>query len=54
VMAAMLNFGGVAFYAVFASGELQPWAEPAEEESVDYPKKEESQVETTAWNEVSR
>lgn len=27
-MAAIVHFSGVIFYAIFASGELQPWAEP--------------------------
>jgi hypothetical protein len=48
----MIHFGGVAFYAMFASGELQPWAEPVPEETDDYPKKDEAQMETTALNEV--
>jgi ACS family sodium-dependent inorganic phosphate cotransporter-like MFS transporter 6/7/8 len=30
-MAATVHFIGVTFYAVFASGELQPWAEPPAE-----------------------
>ncbi|XP_047002784.1 vesicular glutamate transporter 1 [Schistocerca americana] len=29
IMAAMVHLFGVTFYALFASGELQPWAEPA-------------------------
>jgi ACS family sodium-dependent inorganic phosphate cotransporter-like MFS transporter 6/7/8 len=32
IMAATVHFIGVTFYAVFASGELQPWAEPSAEE----------------------
>nr|CAG4643163.1 EOG090X04X8 [Ilyocryptus agilis] len=28
IIASVIHFFGVAFYAVFASGELQPWAEP--------------------------
>lgn len=32
IMAAVVHFFGVTFYAVFASGELQPWAEPSAEE----------------------
>nr|CAD7396346.1 unnamed protein product [Timema poppensis] len=28
IMAASVHFVGVTFYAIFASGELQPWAEP--------------------------
>ena len=31
VIAAVIHFLGVAFYAMFASGELQPWAEPPPE-----------------------
>jgi ACS family sodium-dependent inorganic phosphate cotransporter-like MFS transporter 6/7/8 len=31
-MAATVHFIGVTFYGVFASGELQPWAEPSAEE----------------------
>lgn len=27
-MAAIVHFSGVIFYGIFASGELQPWAEP--------------------------
>ncbi|XP_046388397.1 vesicular glutamate transporter 1 isoform X2 [Ischnura elegans] len=32
IMAATVHFFGVAFYGIFASGELQPWAEPTDEE----------------------
>ena len=32
VIASVIHFLGVAFYAVFASGELQPWAEPPKDE----------------------
>nr|CAG4647849.1 EOG090X04X8 [Moina brachiata]SVE92971.1 EOG090X04X8 [Moina brachiata] len=32
IIAAVIHFLGVAFYGVFASGELQPWAEQIEEE----------------------
>lgn len=28
IIAGMIHFGGVIFYALFASGELQEWAEP--------------------------
>lgn len=31
IMAGFIHFCGVAFYAIFASGELQPWAEPPAE-----------------------
>lgn len=30
-MAGLIHFGGVIFYGLFASGELQPWAEPPRE-----------------------
>ncbi len=52
VLAAMIHFGGVAFYAVFASGELQPWAEPAPGPTDEYSKKDQARMETTALNEV--
>ena len=32
IMAATVHLIGVTFYAVFASGELQPWAEPPVED----------------------
>uniref|UniRef100_A0A0M3IKK3 MFS domain-containing protein n=1 Tax=Ascaris lumbricoides TaxID=6252 RepID=A0A0M3IKK3_ASCLU len=32
LLASLIHFTGVTFYAVFASGELQEWAEPKEEE----------------------
>lgn len=32
MMAAIVHLCGCTFYAVFASGELQPWAEPTAEE----------------------
>lgn len=32
IMAATVHFIGVTFYGIFASGELQPWAEPTDEE----------------------
>lgn len=31
----MIHFCGVIFYAIFASGELQPWAEPPAVASID-------------------
>ncbi|XP_014244679.1 vesicular glutamate transporter 1-like [Cimex lectularius] len=31
LMAATVHFIGITFYAIFASGELQPWAEPPDE-----------------------
>ncbi|XP_034944012.1 vesicular glutamate transporter 1 [Chelonus insularis] len=32
IMAACVHFFGVTFYAIFCSGELQPWADPSAEE----------------------
>lgn len=32
LLASLIHFTGVTFYAVYASGELQEWAEPKEEE----------------------
>ncbi|CAD6188417.1 unnamed protein product [Caenorhabditis auriculariae] len=32
LLASLIHFTGVTFYAVYASGELQPWAEPKAEE----------------------
>lgn len=32
IVAACVHFFGVAFYAFFCSGELQPWADPTIEE----------------------
>ncbi|CAJ0941076.1 unnamed protein product, partial [Mesorhabditis belari] len=32
LLASMIHFTGITFYGVFASGELQDWAEPKEEE----------------------
>lgn len=54
IMAALIHFSGVAFYAFFASGELQPWAEPPPDYSEvpaqqKYP---DARMETTALNEV--
>lgn len=31
-MGAFVHFCGIIFYGIYASGELQPWAEPTEEE----------------------
>lgn len=30
LIAALVHYGGVIFYAIFASGEKQPWADPEE------------------------
>ena len=30
LIAAMVHYGGVIFYGIFASGEKQPWADPEE------------------------
>ena len=32
VIASLIHFAGVTFYAIFASGEKQPWADPPDEE----------------------
>lgn len=32
ILAAVIHYIGVIFYGFFASGELQPWAEPKVEE----------------------
>ncbi|XP_076030513.1 vesicular glutamate transporter [Oratosquilla oratoria] len=40
VVASSIHFVGVVFYAIFASGELQPWAEPPREEEDDQQFKE--------------
>lgn len=32
VLSACIHYAGVIFYAIFASGELQPWADPKAEE----------------------
>nr|CAD2205907.1 unnamed protein product [Meloidogyne enterolobii] len=32
LLASMIHFTGITFYGVYASGELQEWAEPKEEE----------------------
>jgi hypothetical protein len=31
LIASIIHFFGVIFYAIFASGEKQPWADPKEE-----------------------
>ena len=51
----MIHFAGVIFYALFASGEMQPWAEPPAEfyEDPSAAKSIEKKMETTALNEVS-
>lgn len=35
-MAAMVHFVGITFYGLFASGDLQPWAEPTEEQQAEW------------------
>ncbi|ELU12188.1 hypothetical protein CAPTEDRAFT_177109 [Capitella teleta] len=37
LIASMVHFAGVIFYAIFASGEKQPWADPPEEEKPTTP-----------------
>jgi ACS family sodium-dependent inorganic phosphate cotransporter-like MFS transporter 6/7/8 len=36
VTAACVHFVGVTFYAIFCSGELQPWADPVSEEKASW------------------
>lgn len=43
LMAATVHFIGVTFYAIFASGELQPWAEPPEEKKKPWDPMEDAQ-----------
>lgn len=31
-----MHFVGITFYAIFASGELQPWAEPTDEQKASW------------------
>jgi ACS family sodium-dependent inorganic phosphate cotransporter-like MFS transporter 6/7/8 len=31
LIASLIHFGGVTFYAIFASGEKQPWADPPDD-----------------------
>lgn len=53
IMAALIHFSGVAFYACFASGELQSWAEPPPDYSeVPAHNKPDMRMETTALNEA--
>lgn len=58
IMAALIHFSGVAFYAIFASGDLQPWAEPPpdyfEDPAAPMRQQQGVGVETTALNEVCR
>ena len=37
LIASLIHFAGVIFYAIFASGEKQPWADPPEEEQPKTP-----------------
>lgn len=32
LIASVIHFLGVTFYAIFASGEMQPWAEPTDDD----------------------
>jgi len=32
LIASVIHFLGVTFYAIFASGEMQPWAEPSDDD----------------------
>ncbi|XP_001603704.2 vesicular glutamate transporter 1 [Nasonia vitripennis] len=44
IMAACVHFVGVTFYAIFCSGELQPWADPVDEKTSWNPLDELSQT----------
>lgn len=35
-LGAIIHLSGVAFYGVYASGELQPWAEPTQEQQSEW------------------
>ncbi|GFQ99874.1 vesicular glutamate transporter 2.2 [Trichonephila clavata] len=35
LIASIIHFAGVVFYAIFASGEKQPWAEPPDDDNPD-------------------
>ena len=35
LIASVIHFLGVTFYAIFASGEKQPWAEPTDDDDGD-------------------
>ena len=37
IIASMIHFGGVIFYAIFASGEKQPWADPPTDDDASMP-----------------
>nr|CAG4646208.1 EOG090X04X8 [Macrothrix elegans] len=51
VIASVIHFLGVGFYAVFASGELQPWAEPPkEEEPIQTPGPQRPPLPQAPWN----
>jgi hypothetical protein len=53
ILAAVIHIGGVIFYGIFASGDLQPWAEPAPEYYEEpLSEKPGANMETTALNEV--
>ncbi|ODN04161.1 Vesicular glutamate transporter 2.1 [Orchesella cincta] len=52
IMAALIHFSGVAFYACFASGELQSWAEPPPDYTEVPTQKGDVRMETTALNEA--
>ncbi|KAK2726558.1 vesicular glutamate transporter 1-like [Artemia franciscana] len=55
VIAGVIHFLGVIFYAIFASGELQPWAERIEGETVKIPLNKENglQKQDTITNDFS-
>ncbi|KAJ8949909.1 hypothetical protein NQ318_010543 [Aromia moschata] len=42
IMAALIHYSGIIFYAIFASGELQPWADPRIDEEKQWNQMSES------------
>lgn len=52
LIAALVHYGGVVFYGIFASGEPQPWAEPPREEAEPLaPRGGDSDEEGEGWEE---
>ncbi|XP_065715752.1 vesicular glutamate transporter 1 [Patagioenas fasciata] len=52
LIAALVHYGGVIFYGIFASGEPQPWAEPPREEAEPLaPRGGDSDEEGEGWEE---
>lgn len=52
IIAGLIHFCGVIFYGIFASGELQPWAEPPPlpEESIQQQPPQLQQQQSVGWN----